>query len=751
MPSTSPTIIRIFLSSPGDVAEERRIAHEVITKLSGDPEFSDKVNLEVIAWDAPGANMPLLANMTPQDAINQGMPKPSECDIVVVIFWSRMGTPLPFSDYKKLDGSRYLSGTEWEYLDAYEASRKAALPVVSVYRRLDKRQISLDEPNVSELIEQYQRVNAFFASFINEDGSIARGYNSYELKDFYTTLEGHMRRLIAQVLAKKAAGGDEPTISEVLLDVADAVQSADEPETIQTILKDAGHTLIKRKFGPPVITDHSYIQKMFTRRYQVDEHVFRQTGSSSSYLAKDMLAGGIKVELKRLIIFDDTNTDFDELLALAREFRVLSSLRHPNIISVYDYGFDAEGQPYMTTESSENTRTITQYANDQSIEAKVELLLQVCNALMYLHKRGILHRDVKPGNILVTDAGAVKLSDFGLAVSQEGLDETEGVVGTLSYMAPEVLQGEIASRESDLYALGGVAYELFAGRHPFNRSNLSELLNAVITQSPNITALKVNDQLAEVVRRLLEKDPANRYGNAEDVANDLRAAIGLPPLDSYSIRDSFLIASHFIGREKKLNELKIAFENTLLGSGGVFLLGGESGVGKTRLLEEFRIFAQAQGCLILRGQAIREGGQPYQLWHWALRDLAVVTDILAQDASILLPIIPDLNEILRTDYPSAASLGEAEDRKRLDRTIARVFGELQHPIVLILEDLHWAEIDLEPLRILAAQGRRLLIMVVGSYRDDEAPDLPAQIPHAHVIKLERLAKDEISNLSASIR
>ncbi len=108
-----PCHLRIFLSSPDDVGDERGLALKVIDQLPYDPTLRGRVTFEVVAWDKPGAGTPLLATMTPQEAIDRGLPRPSECDLMVVIFWARMGTPLP-PEYTKPDGSRYWLGTEYE-------------------------------------------------------------------------------------------------------------------------------------------------------------------------------------------------------------------------------------------------------------------------------------------------------------------------------------------------------------------------------------------------------------------------------------------------------------------------------------------------------------------------------------------------------------------------------------------------------------------------------------------------------------
>src|SRR5215469_1453203 len=105
--AAQPIHIRVFLSSPGDVPEERAIAAKILDDLPHDPLLKGRVTTETIAWDQPGSATPLLASMTPQEAISQGMPLPANCQIVIVIFWSRMGTPLP-EEYKKSDGSGFL-------------------------------------------------------------------------------------------------------------------------------------------------------------------------------------------------------------------------------------------------------------------------------------------------------------------------------------------------------------------------------------------------------------------------------------------------------------------------------------------------------------------------------------------------------------------------------------------------------------------------------------------------------------------
>src|SRR5262245_49875201 len=173
--------LHIFLSSPGDVSRERQLAREVIDRLESERAHRDRLKVEVVAWDKPGAGAAMPAQLEPQEAIERGLKKPSECDIVVVILWARMGTPLS-EKHRKPDGSRYRSGTEYEFLDAVGAAERDEKPDVLVYRRKGAPDINMAVPDAErkERFEQWDRVQEFFAEFRNADGSFRRYYNEYD-------------------------------------------------------------------------------------------------------------------------------------------------------------------------------------------------------------------------------------------------------------------------------------------------------------------------------------------------------------------------------------------------------------------------------------------------------------------------------------------------------------------------------------------------------------------------------------------
>src|SRR5690349_17235130 len=239
------------------------------------------------------------------------------------------------------------------------------------------------------------------------------------------------------------------------------------------------------------------------------------------YRAIDRL-NGEQVALKQVsapteqLIFLSRTDDGDQRMGLAQEFKMLATLRHPNIISVLDYGFDADRQPYFTMELLENAQNLLEAGRDTTLAQKASLLVQVLQALTYLHRRGIIHRDLKPGNIMVVNEQA-KVLDFGLSKRHER-DEGDGAgsgrtSGTLAYMAPENLRGEAVTESSDLYAVGVMAYELFLGRHPFRTEMLTWLMEDILQAQPDLTGPDVNPRLAYVLSRFLAKTPEERYPN----------------------------------------------------------------------------------------------------------------------------------------------------------------------------------------------------------------------------------------------
>ncbi len=194
--------LRVFLTSPGDVGEERAIVRTFLQQLPTDPFVRDRATIELVAWDSPGGGAPMLAARTPQASIDAGLPRPSECDIVIAVFWGRIGTPLPHPEYARSDGTAYESGSVWELEEALDTSRRIGRPDVLIYRRLPPHQVDLTTPDADDRIAQFRGLEAYFGRFTDAaTGVIHTAYSIYEKPDdFRQRVELDLRSLVKDAL-----------------------------------------------------------------------------------------------------------------------------------------------------------------------------------------------------------------------------------------------------------------------------------------------------------------------------------------------------------------------------------------------------------------------------------------------------------------------------------------------------------------------------------------------------------------------
>jgi len=532
-------------------------------------------------------------------------------------------------------------------------------------------------------------------------------------------------------------------------------------------------------------------QTIIGKRYIVVNKL-GEGGMGTVYRAIDRLTGQflalkqVTTATERLVFTTLTSESTDLRLSLAREFQMLSSLRHPNIIGVRDYGFDELRQPYFTMDLLENAQTIIEAGRGQSIDTKSDLLTQLLQALVYLHRRGILHRDLKPNNILVVN-GQIKVLDFGLSAARDQREAaSESVVGTLAYMAPEVLRSDPISEVTDLYTIGVIAYELFTGKHPFETVSVSKLMADILNSEPSLSGFEasavqaalsaesakwydgvgddmvqvegsdLSDQqrqaLSAVIRRLLSKAPEERYPTAQATIIALNKAVDRPiPPEAAAIRESFLQAAPMIGRDKESNYLLSTLNRMFQGSGSSWLIGGESGVGKSRLLSETQTQGLVRGALVVRGQAVSEGGAPYHVWRDVLRLPALLVDLEDAQVAALTRLIPDLPTLLDRTVVEQPELTAQDAQNKLFESIDGIFDRQEQPMIIILEDLHWADNEsLALLNRLSKRASQIQLLILGSYRNDERADLPKQLEQFETITLNRLGEASIGELSEAM-
>jgi serine/threonine-protein kinase len=220
-----------------------------------------------------------------------------------------------------------------------------------------------------------------------------------------------------------------------------------------------------------------------------------------------------------------------------REALAVAKLIHPNIVQVYDTGVDAD-RHYIVMEYVEGRSgaQILQGQGPLDFETAAEIGIQACTGLDYAHRRGIIHRDVKPGNLMIVGGPVgggemtVKLTDFGIAraIEQTRITQVGSVVGTAAYLAPEQVRGEEATPATDVYALGVVTYQFLTGRLPYEGSSLAELAVRQQNETP-LPPSTYNDNVPETlggaVLRALEGDSMRRYGSAGELAGGLRLGL----------------------------------------------------------------------------------------------------------------------------------------------------------------------------------------------------------------------------------
>ncbi|HVT56992.1 MAG TPA: ATP-binding protein [Thermoanaerobaculia bacterium] len=423
-----------------------------------------------------------------------------------------------------------------------------------------------------------------------------------------------------------------------------------------------------------------------------------------------------------------------------------------------------------------------------SVEETLAVGRSLLEALEEAHEHGVLHRDVKPANVIVSAAGPVEratLIDFGLAAS--GLLDASirtQRAGTARYMSPEQA-GSLdceADERADLYSVGILLFECLAGRPPFTANTVGEVLRQHLTSQPPLLRNLLPHLprvVDEVIQRLLRKDPRDRYQSAAGVAADLaeiaralQRGIAAPTivLGAQDLRRT-LTEPAFVGREPELATLAIELERAQRGCGGLVLLESKSGGGKTRMLEEFAHRSAQAGAWVLRGQGQDQVAQrPFQIVAGVAADILSAArwekglaewlcQSLGERRDAACNALPELAEALG---PAAAkslgpeSFGETRSLEALT-ALLEALGQWERPAVVLLDDGQWSD-DLT-LKLLEGWQRRLdpeaacchLLVVIAFRSEEVAPEhsLRRLQPLAH-LALPPLSRHELLNLVVSM-
>lgn len=454
--------------------------------------------------------------------------------------------------------------------------------------------------------------------------------------------------------------------------------------------------------------------------------------------------------------------DLRDLAQLEREYELISQLSVPEIIKCYGIA-RYEHKLALVLEEVTQGMSLSQYLEFKriSLEEFLKIAIQITQGLMALHEKHIIHKDIKPQNIIISQKyKKIKIIDFGMStqLSRESPQVTGHnlLEGSLPYISPEQT-GQLNIQldyRTDFYSLGMTLYELITQELPFSAENKQEWVKLHITQRPKPPHLINKDIpiiISDIIMRLIHKTPDERYQSYFSLQNDLEKCLHqlqvnevIEPFNiaENDISDRFRIATEVVGRSDEFSLLESVYKKTATGSRELFLVSGYAGVGKSTLVNELKSLVITNNGYYALGKADQYNQHiPYYSLHEALNEL--INQLLYQSHDVLNTIIDEFNQALSPntqliidlvpkfkiivgEQPAVAELDYEQAMYRFQYTLKsfiKVIAKKEHPLVLFLDDLHWSDIPTINLIKQLLQDRDIeALLLIGAYRDNEVDD-----------------------------
>ncbi|GAA6622232.1 AAA family ATPase [Scytonema sp. NUACC26] len=452
---------------------------------------------------------------------------------------------------------------------------------------------------------------------------------------------------------------------------------------------------------------------------------------------------------------------YPTLEAIARfkyEYQIQKNLEHSNIVKAIRLE-TFNNQLGLVLEDFNGFSLAQRLKTEKlSLVSCLSIAIQIVQALNYLHKNQIIHKDIKPSNIIINpDTGVVKLIDFGVAsqLNQENpqFKNPNSQEGTLVYMSPEQTgrMNRSLDYRSDFYSLGVTLYEMLAGKLPFlSHDPLEVVYSHIATQPTSLQLLnpEIPSAVSEIVMKLMAKNAEDRYQSDEGLLADLEICHQqLATNDRVTdftpgrldILSQLLIPQKLYGRETQVQELLAAFQRVTQGNSELMLVSGYSGIGKSAVVNEIsKPITRQKGYFIsgkfdqfqrnipyaslvqafssLMRQLLTENTE--QIEQWRTRILAV----LGKNGLVIIDVIPEL-ELIIGKQPEVPQLGATESQNRFNRSFQEfigVFTRIETPLAIFLDDLQWADLaTLKLMQLLMSDRDRKYLLFIGAYRDRE--------------------------------
>jgi serine/threonine protein kinase/YesN/AraC family two-component response regulator len=491
------------------------------------------------------------------------------------------------------------------------------------------------------------------------------------------------------------------------------------------------------------------VGKIIKGRYKIDKEI-AEDKISNLYLANDLLNKNANCAVK-FLKNNFISKRIEDIIRFKSEVNRICELRHDNIISIYEIGEMVELH-YIVMEYCEY-RALSEILHEKKIYVDLctEYIAQLCRALEYIHNHGIIHRDIRPENILVCGSN-IKLTNFGLSHIREFNDviNRDDITTAFAYMSPEqsgMIKRSIDER-SDLYSTGVIFYQMLTGVVPFTGDDLCSIVYSQIAKIPDRPS-SLNQQVPEIldkiVLKLLEKDPENRYYSASGLLFDLEKYLRGQKEFILGLNDRFIKPSYrtkLIGREKELNKLKDIFNTALKGNGGVCFIKGEAGSGKTKLAEEFMNHVYSKNALLIEGKCFAgDNKTPFGPFKDALNSYInnfrnysenkkkeIISRIRSEFrdlGEIIIKLNPSMREVIGA-FPPLVELSPERENNRFHMIASQFFQRLsdfEFGLVILIEDLQWTDEDSINLLNGIVDGiSDHPLVIIGTYRDDEISD-----------------------------
>jgi tetratricopeptide (TPR) repeat protein len=441
---------------------------------------------------------------------------------------------------------------------------------------------------------------------------------------------------------------------------------------------------------------------------------------------------------------------------LEREFHTLAQLRHPRIIQVYDFGVDDDG-PYYTMELLDGADL--DKAGQLPWRTACSLICDIASSLAILHSRGLLHRDVSARNVRQTADGHAKLIDFG-ALSSIGV--VGDAVGTPPFIPPEAVQMQVIDARADLFSLGALAYYALTGRHAYPAARASDLRDVWRSRpmAPQRICADIPAALNALVLQLLALDRAARPQTAAEVMERLRVIADLPKEDLPQITRAYLTMPGLVGRDKALLGVRGRMLSLVRGEGGVVLIEGPPGSGRSRTLDACVFEAKLLGAQIVRDAATDDSTEAWGTARRLCSHLFALMPEPAMAASRLGRSVLDhvIEEVSNDESPDSGSAsGTVPERSVLLRELRDFLLTLgsQSRLVLVVDDAD--RIDEASSALLAALAgkseRQSLMIVLTMGPETDRPHAASERllrSIAHRIELDPLEPEQTLSLMRSV-